>query len=53
MPKDEIIYRLSRIDPMTDDDMGNVYCFFCHEEEHTEDCIWLAARKIMGVTGEE
>lgn len=55
MKSDEIIAKLAEIDPETDNDMGDVYCFFCgadlygsKEDKHESDCIWVAAKKLVG-----
>lgn len=43
-----IIEKLSKLDPLYDNDMGDTPCFFCRGiDEHSEDCIWQKAKKIM------
>ena len=54
MNQQRIIINLSNMNPVTANDMGDVYCFFCGEEkparkevEHAADCIWKAADVIV------
>lgn len=47
----EIVRELAYINPYTDNDFGDTYCFFCSPdkgESHDSSCIWRRANEEIG-----
>ena len=36
-----------RDDPMVENDYGMSWCFFCGDDEHNTDCIWVEAKRLV------
>ena len=59
--KEELISHIAGLDPLTENDRGDCFCFFCREEvdcwdvskgwtcTHSPDCIWRRARLLRGL----